>query len=85
MFRVADSIVIELYNISWKQSLNYIYIPVYEDIFDDSNPVEKAFIANIMIKKTLRRRKNWSKHCNASSPCASFRSVLLCYSYGYNK
>ena len=32
------------------------YIPVYEDIFDDSNPEEQVFIANIMMEN-LKKKK----------------------------
>ena len=33
-----------------------IYIPVYEDIFDDSNPEEQVLIANIMMEN-LKKKK----------------------------
>ena len=36
------------------------YIPVYEDIFDDSNPEEQCYIANIMIEN-LKKKKALEK------------------------
>ena len=61
------------------------YIPEYENIFDDNDPEEQLYMANILIDNLKRKKENGRKlvsyllHVHLTAVCCCF------ISYGYNK
>ena len=54
-----------------------IYMPHYNDVFDEQNPEAQYYIARIMMNKLDKKKINDKLNLKLISPCAPFQSVLL--------